>query len=608
MLNNRHFVNALRTVLHQQAREVRAMVTGPSIRAGHLIDLSHWHDLMKEAVKPFIAEELRLGVNQGIRRLQREGLADDLHVGHLRARMRAETDAAAEKLIRETNDAYSAKLNDKVRELRLEMRNFGISGMEAKRKFTNYVYQDVATLDRAQRIAETEQVNALETGKLVVARASGQVQGKRWVCKGPNPCDRCLALNGLIVPIDEPFWVDPKGGAYAVKNKPPMHPSCLLPETTVYVPGAVTAMRTRYRGTAIGIAFSNGEYLACTPNHMLLTPFGFLAAKFLVQGDHIFRCSHGQRVSKSRPDDYYGPSMIHEVFDSFTASSRVASASVPTSPEYLHGDAALCQGDIDVVGSDRFLRNVPKIGDDFGDRPNESSFQMGNGSVGFNRFGRFAFSFKRNRLAPHGFVRRRREFLSTMLANALHANDHRFFETPGLDPCFYDETADRGPRQFKGSGNLVFRFPADVPGNYGGYPHPATNNGFRLRFLSRPGINELCFKPTIRGDTAFSKDFKDLGYRFPGQITFPRIVKIERFHYDGPVYDVSTRSSLYYIGKGMVSSNCFCRVEMVFELPKLEKKKPKRKSLDRWIDEAVDESYVEELLNDPEFASPFCLN
>ena len=52
--------------------------------------------------------------------------------------------------------------------------------------------------------------------------------------------------------------------------------------------------------------------------------------------------------------------------------------------------------------------------------------------------------------------------------------------------------------------------------------------------------------------------------RFPSKVTTCHVVDVEVTDYCGPVYDISTQSSLYVIGNGVVSSNCRCT--MTFRL------------------------------------------
>lgn len=79
---------------------------------------------------------------------------------------------------------------------------------------------------RAARIAATESSRAVHAGQLAEARASGVIAAKRWLASS-DACELCEALNNVEVPLDEPFYVDPRGGPYAVVMHPPRHPWCM---------------------------------------------------------------------------------------------------------------------------------------------------------------------------------------------------------------------------------------------------------------------------------------------------------------------------------------------------------------------------------------------
>ena len=93
----------------------------------------------------------------------------------------------------------------------------------------NYAFSD----DRAETIARTETAFADVAGNLEAYKASGQVDGKRWLA-APDCCDDCQELDGEVVGLDEEFPND--GG-----DGPPAHPNCrcdLLPVLTNLDDGA----------------------------------------------------------------------------------------------------------------------------------------------------------------------------------------------------------------------------------------------------------------------------------------------------------------------------------------------------------------------------------
>jgi hypothetical protein len=132
---------------------------------------------------------------------------------------------------RETMETATLEATEAVSQLRVEMRE-GLTRGEAQRKLTERVFGIFADPMRAFRIATTESSRAMHSGQLMSARASGVVQKKEWLAS-PDACPRCLELNGVQKNLDEPFWVDSKGGPYAVVMHPPLHPHCFCDQTDV---------------------------------------------------------------------------------------------------------------------------------------------------------------------------------------------------------------------------------------------------------------------------------------------------------------------------------------------------------------------------------------
>lgn len=141
-----------------------------------------------------------------------------------------------------------------------------------------------------------------------------------------------------------------------------LHPNCLLPDTLIeFTDGILGGLRTWYDGLIIEILTANSGSLTVTPNHLLLTPQGFIAADFLRKGDKVIHSNNSKRPSFSiHPNNNRKPSTIQEVFDSMSKSFSMSTAAVPSSPEDLHGDARFSHGDINIVRSDSLLSNTRK--------------------------------------------------------------------------------------------------------------------------------------------------------------------------------------------------------------------------------------------------------
>lgn len=91
----------------------------------------------------------------------------------------------------------------------------GLAEGEALHKLIDRV-EPLFGRERSYTIARTEAARAVEAGGLIAAQESGVVKAKRWLC-APGCCDRCRALDGKTVKLDEPFIVLPGvPAAYAV--------------------------------------------------------------------------------------------------------------------------------------------------------------------------------------------------------------------------------------------------------------------------------------------------------------------------------------------------------------------------------------------------------
>lgn len=416
-------------------------------------------------------------------------------------------DQAAFKFSRDTLDTATKDLKTAIKDLKKVLKT-GISKNQAIGYIAKRVEKIFADPMRAYRIATTEISRAQHAGQLMVAKESGVVTHKTWLASS-DACDQCLDLDGRSVGLEEPFYVDPKGGSYAEVQFPPMHPHCLLPETTVISPRTVMAMKSYFSGTCYRVEFSDGYNLSCTPNHMLLTPGGFLPAKSLMEGDYIVCRSHINRVLSSGPYDNWSPSRIKDKFNSLLKSVGMSTSTVPVSSEYLHGDAAFCQGNINVVGSYSLLRNVLNFWEDYKYFVEEPLLQDFHFAESFDSNSLFDFSGHFNRLASLCGMGSLRHFHSLL-------NSH---DRVGLQTV---PSINFGPTQgidnSMGSTSVSFS---------------ESSGGDSLRIF----IDELLNRNIV----------KLLSLRH-----------VKPFQYEGLVYDLMTQDSLYYTANGVVNSNCMC--------------------------------------------------
>lgn len=356
-------------------------------------------------------------------------------------------------------------------------------------------------------------------------------------------CPACREMHGKVLTLND----DP----------PPLHPGCVLPGQIVAVPGLSHAAKSFYCGEVVEIETGGGNILAVTPNHPVLTSRGWVSAQFLHEGDYVIAHDFPERVAQSIYPDYeHVPTVVEQVFRSLKEAPFMASISVPVSPEYLHGDARLVNGNIEVVYPNRPL-TVNRY----------SSF--GNPSY------QIAFNGERAGL----------------------------IEETGmglLDPFFLSDL----PSLSGGMGGGNLRFPL-----FGGHPLPferfglgliARGDGIRYEnapyhtavnpetisegfFRSASGVQgddlalgQMNSSPSLYGNTSSLDGFsngtsvavqlaRDFLAREAGFVHFDKIARITKKEFAGHVYDLQSDVYSLYICNGVIVKNCRCGLSAVDE-------------------------------------------
>ena len=186
------------------------------------------------------------------------------------------------------------------------------------------------------------------------AEADGIILQKEWLSTNDGRTRHSHAmLDGAIVDQDKKFDNglmypgDPSGRPEEVYN-------CFVGETKVASDSdVVRSYKHEYNGKIISIKTAGGVQFSCTPNHPILTPFGWVAAELLNNGDNIL-VTFGENNVFSRVNPYIKhrfPSIdaIHKFWKEF-GCERACSLSVN-----FHGDIPAT--DVEVVTHKRLLRN-----------------------------------------------------------------------------------------------------------------------------------------------------------------------------------------------------------------------------------------------------------
>lgn len=241
-------------------------------------------------------------------------------------------------------------------------------------------YSDELLFQRALRIARTETTAAQNQGLLDTwrdAQEAGELPDavvRVWVSAPPSPnpnrpCPICLELDGLEVALDEPYS---SALLDAPIMRPPAHPNC-MPGDSLVMADAKASSERWYDGELIVIGTAAGHRLACTPNHPVLTPGGWMPASALRVGGHVLGCCLGVRIP-ALFDQERTPAMIEQLARACAEPGSASSWRVPVAHEDFHGDgrgssAAMVRTSVRVDGADvQAQEDIPSDADGFAQR------------------------------------------------------------------------------------------------------------------------------------------------------------------------------------------------------------------------------------------------
>jgi hypothetical protein len=410
---------------------------------------------------------------------------------------------------------------------------------------------------RGERIIRTEvsRVFNLSTHSQQLETAKS-VPGlkKQWIATGDKRTRLThLIAHGQIVGIDELFRVGKSDMEYPLDPSAPPEETinCILPNNEVVAPDIMAASRAWYSGPALEIRTSAGKNLAVTPNHPILTPFGFVPAKLLNEGDYIVGTCRSQEIASAiNPNDDYMPTAIEEVWGSLLVSGESGRFARSAMPHDFHDDGGFMDGDVNVVLADSKLRGY------VGYAPPVEHFDkllFGGGLVLESFLSRLSldneFAFW-NTSPPNGLVGRIGEFESFFGRQNSHSNDISISDTSRFYPGVKQVAAEGRAGHSRLFSQLLFSFASKI----------AFQKMLKAANIYSPGSD---FYATVGQSTPYGGDgypivFSDTFDRMSGLVHLDNIVGIRKFNFCDHVYDLQTLSQLY-ISNGIFVHNCRCR-------------------------------------------------
>jgi hypothetical protein len=247
--------------------------------------------------------------------------------------------------------------------------------------------------------------------------------------------------------------------------------------------------------------------------------------------------------------------LIEEIIESLSKSGSMTTNSVPSSAEYLHGDGRFCDGNIDIIASNSFLRNT--LESELLKRRNTHKLGRANSKFfNFPGLSNFEAMFLRLKLAADGIMGGLRVPSSFFSGRSGHFDSLGIALGTGLTAGSKNSIPDTIPVNSDSFGNVTIKKSTFVKSESEIKIESTTflggdNQGIGFSAETKPSINKTL-------PDCFLMNTKLLGDIVSGQprlIETVKIISIRQFDYYGHVYDLQSYTSLY-IANGILSSNC----------------------------------------------------
>ena len=389
-------------------------------------------------------------------------------------------------------------------------------------------------MNRALTIARTETMRAYREASHRTLTQNGDIlQGWVWVASfSRRTCASCLALAGSVHSLDE---------------RMESHPRCLLPGTTIASTANALAVTKRWTTCeAVKIRTFRGHVLTVTPNHPILTSKGWVQARCIDKSSHVVSALDSQRFfDLIDPNHNHIPSVIDQVWESFSRLPDVSRRIVPAAAENFHGDGEGGQVDIVLINSklrshfnssigQPLVKRTLVVGDI--DRAHLSSNSSSN-----------LFLF-RNDANSGGSIGGFDISDIFFFCPSCHHQSISTSPISSLDFPIKQESIDARPGDIQAIGDILFRHPIDIP----------LSSLFRNYTNSMIGGSNAVLNESPINDSSMNTELlAQLLSGYSGLIQLDQVVDVERFTYSGHVYNLETETG-WYVANGIITHNCRC--------------------------------------------------
>lgn len=334
------------------------------------------------------------------------------------------------------------------------------------------------------------------------------------------------------------------------------HDFCVVPGTRVSGPPAEVGMRRPYEGEIITLVTASGNELTITPNHPVLTDRGWVAPRFLREGDNLVSGPRVDRSVAGGPYENHGPSRIEDVVSALRMVRTAVRRSMPVTAEQFHGDGF--DSEVDVVAVNDLFGD--EFDASFSEPIPELKFKVASGvgpgeglsvhSLGVMQLGR-----PRPLRTSPGAVGVSGQGFSLCGRHARRAVETGFDATSWGNPGLFYPSADNVAGYIEGFGDSQFGFTHAVPLDGIGVDGNASLTRVRVSRKFDPALPES--DPDALAIHA--KLGSDLLERLSGAVEFDRLVEKRVSVYHGDVLNLSTTEG-WYSANSITVSNCSCLI------------------------------------------------
>ena len=365
------------------------------------------------------------------------------------------------------------------------------------------------------------------------------------------------------------YWRNPKKGQLGFEDMPQppfdivrgtqvLAFNCLLPGSLVQG-RFVRGWKAGYAGDAVELVCASGSVLRITANHPVLTIKGFIPANSIAEGDYVGHYESGIQSVQHEQDK---PALVEDVFRSLSKIARAVAAR-PASAMEFHGDAAFFNSNVDIAHPNGELTNGLNPG---GSKRVDQCLLVGRGvsELAEPRFSPLGFNFQRIDLTTPGLV------CSRDLLAPFTGLDPTPFGLFGLGLATEDNTSVLQPPVYDVSRDaecirqLVSRFASVVSANQFIRRQQDPLGAALITGGDYPLLERLPLAPDFAGEDP---------QRLASKVSADEVIKVRRFHYSGPVYDLESDTGYYTAGldgRHTYISNCRCYLSPLFGDPEID--------------------------------------